>query len=124
MSSPLSPGEIRAAAAAHHQLGPEYSEDVVASFLARIDDEISARIDARLGAGATRGPRRELGGRRRALVNGVVIGQLTAGVPLTAFALLGQHNFRSRSVVALVLLAIVAVNVAVVVRLRRPPAGR
>ena len=124
MSTPLSPDEIRAAAAAHHQLGPEYSEDVVASFLARIDDEISARIDTRLGAGATRGPRRELDQRRRALVNGVVIGQLTAGVPLTAFALLGQHNFWSRGVVALILLAIVAVNVAVVVRLRRPPAGR
>ena len=124
MGTPLSPEEIRAAAAAHHQLGPEYSEDVVASFLARIDDEISARIDARLGAGATRRPGRELDQRRRALVNGVVIGQLTAGVPLTAFALLGQHNFWSRDVVALILLAIVAVNVAVVVRLRRPPAGR
>lgn len=124
MSMPLSPDEIRAAAAAHHQLGPEYAEDVVASFLARIDDEISARIDVRLGAGATRRPRRELDQRRRALVNGVVIGQLTAGVPLTAFALLGQHNFWSTGVVALILLAIVALNVAVVVRLRRPPAGR
>ena len=124
MGTPLSPDEIRAAAAAHHQLGPEYSEDVIASFLERIDEQISARIDTRLGVAATRGPRRELDERRRALVNGVVIGQLTAGVPLTAFALLGQHNFWSRGVVALILLAIVAVNVAVVVRLRRPPPGR
>jgi len=124
MSTPLSPDEIRAAAAVHHELGPEYADDVVASFLERIDQEISARIDARVGAGARRGPRRELGQRRRAMVNGVVIGQLTAGVPLTVFALLGQHNLWSRDVVALVLLAIVALNVAVVVRLRHPRGDR
>jgi hypothetical protein len=124
MSTPLSPDEIRAAAAVHHELGPEYADDVVASFLERIDQQISARIDARLGAGTRRGPRRELDQRRRAMVNGVVIGQLTAGVPLTVFALLGQHNFWSRGVVALVLLAIVALNVAVVVRLRHPRGDR
>lgn len=55
MSTPLSPDEIRAAAAVHHELGPEYADDVVASFLNRIDKEISARIDARLGGpGGTR----------------------------------------------------------------------
>jgi hypothetical protein len=124
MSTPLSPDEIRAAAAVHHELGPEYADDVVASFLERIDQEISVRINARLGAGTRRGPTRELDQRRRAMVNGVVIGQLTAGVPLTVFALLGQHNFWSRGVVALVLLAIVALNVAVVVRLRHPRGDR
>jgi hypothetical protein len=50
MGTPLSPDEIRAAAAVHHELGPEYADDVVASFLDRIDQEITARIDARLGA--------------------------------------------------------------------------
>lgn len=127
MSTPLCPDEIRAAAAVHHELGPEYADDVVASFLDRIDKEISARIDARLGA-TRRDPRRELDPaareRRRALVNGVVIGQLTAGVPLTVFALLGQHNFWSRGLVLLILLAIVALNAAVVFRLRRPLADR
>jgi hypothetical protein len=58
------------------------------------------------------------------MVNGVVIGQLTAGVPLTVFALLGQHNFWSRGLVLLILLAIVALNAAVVFRLRRPLADR
>jgi hypothetical protein len=46
--SPLSPEEIRAAAEVHHELGPEYSDAVVASFLEKLDGEIAARIDARL----------------------------------------------------------------------------
>jgi len=47
-TSPLSPEEIRAAAGAHHQLGPEYSDAVVASFLEKVEQEIDARVDARL----------------------------------------------------------------------------
>jgi hypothetical protein len=122
MSTPLSPEEIRAAAAAHGELGPEYAEDVVASFLDRIDDQISARIDARLGVAARRRPKLNPAAseRRRALVKGVVIGQFAAGVPLTVFALLGEHNFWSRSVVAAILLVIVALNAAIVIGLRRP----
>jgi ribose/xylose/arabinose/galactoside ABC-type transport system permease subunit len=58
------------------------------------------------------------------MINDVVIGQLTAGVPLTVFALLGQQNFWSRDLIALILLAIVVLNAAVVVRLRRPRSGR
>jgi hypothetical protein len=46
--SPLSPQEIRAAAAAHQELGPEYSDAVVASFLGRVEEEIAARVDAHL----------------------------------------------------------------------------
>src|SRR5438132_9019730 len=38
--------EIRAAAAAHEELGPEYSDAVVASFLERVEEEIDARVDA------------------------------------------------------------------------------
>src|SRR5215472_9844089 len=53
-TSPLSPADIRAAAGAHHELGPEYSDAVVASFLARVDQEIAARVDERLAAGAPR----------------------------------------------------------------------
>ena len=45
-TSPLSPDDIRAAAEVHAELGPEYREAVVESFLAKIDSEIAARIDA------------------------------------------------------------------------------
>jgi hypothetical protein len=44
----LSPEDIRAAAGAHHERGPEYSDAVVASFLAKVDQEIAARVDERL----------------------------------------------------------------------------
>ncbi len=49
-TSPLSPDDIRAAAGAHHELGPEYSDAVVASFLQKVDQEIAARVDARLAS--------------------------------------------------------------------------
>ena len=48
--SRLSPDEVRAAAEVHNELGPEYRDAVVASFLDRIDKEVGARIDAQLGS--------------------------------------------------------------------------
>lgn len=47
-TSPLSPEDIRAAAETHRELGPEYSDAVVASFIAKVDREIAARVEARL----------------------------------------------------------------------------
>jgi hypothetical protein len=47
-TSPQLPADIRAAAEIHAELGPEYRDAVVESFLAKIDQEIAARIDARL----------------------------------------------------------------------------
>ncbi len=49
-TSPLSPDDIHAAAGAHHELGPEYSDAVVASFLQKVDQEIAARVNARLAS--------------------------------------------------------------------------
>ena len=46
----LSANEVRAAAAAHDELGPEYSDAAVASFLEKVEEEIAARVDARLAA--------------------------------------------------------------------------
>jgi hypothetical protein len=46
--SPLSPQEIRAAAEAHRELGPEYHDAVVESFLAKVEKQIETRIEARL----------------------------------------------------------------------------
>jgi hypothetical protein len=53
-TSPLSPEDIRAAAGAHHELGPEYSDAVVASFLEKVDREIAARVDERLATSTPR----------------------------------------------------------------------
>jgi hypothetical protein len=80
-TSPVSPEDIRAAAEVHEELGPEYSDAVVAAFLDKVDKEVAARVEARLaetdrGRLATRG--------RRTLVTGMAIGAcagaLIAGV--------------------------------------------
>jgi hypothetical protein len=81
-TSPLSPQEIRAAAEAHKELGPEYSDAVIESFLERVDREIAARVDARLEPVSRARPVPPAQpNSRRALLTGVGIGILIAGVP-------------------------------------------
>src|SRR6202020_1392002 len=81
-TSPFSPEEIRAAAAAHKELGPEYGDAVVESFLERVDREITARVDARLGP-VSREPSVQpaQSNGRRTLLTGVAIGIFVTGVP-------------------------------------------
>ena len=81
-TSPLSPQEIRAAAAVHEELGPEYSDAVVESFLDRVDQEITARLDARLGPVPREQPVQPAQpNSRRTLLTGVAIGIFITGVP-------------------------------------------
>jgi hypothetical protein len=90
-TSPVSPEDIRAAAEVHHELGPEYSDAVVASFLEKVDRELAARVEARLAASAAAVP----AGResRRALVKGVVIGACAGALATTvAFGLPALHE--------------------------------
>lgn len=98
-TSPLSPDDIRAAAEVHAELGPEYRDAVVESFLAKIDTEIGARIDARL-ATTPRTRRHDthpvMAARRRGLaagfVGGLALGTVGVGVPLTALAVYIGNN--------------------------------
>jgi hypothetical protein len=71
-TSPVSPDDIRAAAAAHHELGPEYSDAVVAAFLERVDRAVAARVEARLAVMHQVRPERRA--TRRALLTGLAIG--------------------------------------------------
>jgi hypothetical protein len=81
-TSPLSPQEIRAAAAAHKELGPEYSDAVIESFLERVNQEITARVDARLGPVSSEQPVQPAqSNSRRTLLTGVAIGIFITGVP-------------------------------------------
>ena len=81
-TSPLSPDEIRAAAAAHKELGPEYSDTVIESFLERVDREIDARVDARLGPVSREQPVQSAQpNERRTLLTGVAIGIFITGLP-------------------------------------------
>jgi hypothetical protein len=86
-TSPLSPQEIRAAAAAHKELGPEYSDAAIESFLERVDREITARVDARLEPVSRKQhvrPAQSNG--RRTLLTGVAIGIFVTGVPSSIVA--------------------------------------
>ena len=80
--SPLSPEEIRAAAEAHAELGPEYSDAVVASFLDRVDRAVAARVDARLADLRPPAPAPAEQEDRRTLLKGVVIGVCLSGIAL------------------------------------------
>jgi hypothetical protein len=70
-TSPVSPDDIRAAAAAHHELGPEYSDAVVAAFLDRVDRAVAARVEARLATMRQTSARRA---NRRTLLTALAVG--------------------------------------------------
>ncbi len=111
--SPL-PEEIRAAAEVHHELGPEYSDAVVASFPEKLDGEIAARVDARLAEavsarpGRLARPRSPVDSRRR-LLQGLAICFGAATVPLLWFWDQGTRGPGYHPVRALVLLACLAI---------------
>jgi hypothetical protein len=82
-TSPVSPEDIRAAAEVHQELGPEYSDAVVAAFLDKVDREVAARVAARL-AETSRG-RLTRRSRRRTLAAGVAMGAC-AGALITGIS--------------------------------------
>jgi hypothetical protein len=87
--SPLSAQDIRAAAEVHSELGPDYGDAVVQSFLAKIDKHIEDRVEQRL-ASVTRPARRLVDpvrlGKYRTALAGATIGAVVAGAPLTVAA--------------------------------------
>lgn len=94
-TSPLSPEEIRAAAEVHRELGPQYSDAVVQSFLERIDKEVDARLAARIGSMPQERrsqPDPPTLTRRRAFLAGTTVGLVGAGAPLTLLAVHMAHN--------------------------------
>src|SRR5258707_11606419 len=86
-TSPLSPEDIRAAAEVHRELGPEYSDAVVASFLDKVDRELDAEVEACCAGGPQTPPAKP--GSRRALLTGIAIGVAVSGIPLILIALTG-----------------------------------
>jgi hypothetical protein len=130
-TSNLSSQEIRAAAETHHELGPDYHDAVVESFLAKIEKVIEARVDARLAASAP-APSRRLDAvtlaRRRLALKYMAVGSVGAAIPLSLFSV-WVYEERGRYLgslspsemiltLALVWILIVAVYVACALRLR------
>jgi hypothetical protein len=120
--------DVAAAAAAHHELGPEYSQASIDSFLEKVDSEIAARVDARLG-GAPQ-PRSQTADvptryERRALWTGVAIGSAVAGIPFTLLAATSRGWNHDGGTVAAIWLAIAAVYLVAFVASRlHKPRGR
>jgi hypothetical protein len=110
-SPALSADEIRAAAAAHDELGPEYSDAVVASFLEKVEEEIAARVDARLGAaGRPEAPTDQ--DSRRTLLKGIAIGIGIGGFAAIAVGGNPGERLHRLMLVLLVLAVICAVAAA------------
>jgi hypothetical protein len=87
--APLTAQDVRAAAEVHHELGPDYQDAVVESFLAKIDRQIEARVDERFAA-VTKPRRRSVDPVRlskyRIAVASAAAGTVVVGLPLTLIA--------------------------------------
>ena len=94
-TSPLSSQEIRAAAEAHRELGPDYHDAVVESFLAKVEREIEARVDARLAASPPARSRQldaaTLARRRLALMY-MALGSVAVAIPFSFVSLWAHGN--------------------------------
>ena len=85
---PLSAQDVRAAAETHNELGPDYSDAVVESFLMKIDKHIESRVDERLANRTRR--RKPMDPVRlrtwRIALAGAAAGSVVVGLPLTLIA--------------------------------------
>jgi hypothetical protein len=116
VSSSLTPDEIRAAAATHRELGPEYQQAVVESFLDKVNKEIDARVDARI-ASQTQGQVPQPVRQRSAY--GLAIASMVLGIPLTAVALANAKG-NGLAAVVVIWIAITLINLGYS---RRHPEG-
>jgi hypothetical protein len=113
----LGPDEIRAAAEVHAELGPDYRDAVLESFLERVNKVIDTRVDQRLAAAQqARPPVPEP--RQRPLVLAIV--SIVLGIPITAIIDSLGRGSQSTELV-FVWLVIAVINVAYAVGYRRPP---
>ena len=109
-TSSLEPDDVRAAAELHRELGPEYRDAVVESFLDRVGKEIDARVDRRLAEQPRPQPR----------TTALAIMSLAVGIPLTAIITsLSQSGQLAELAVVWVMIAVI--NVAYALGHRLPP---
>lgn len=125
MSAPLSPEEIRAAAEIHQELGPDYQEAVIESFLAKVGREIDARVDARLAQQQVAQPLAQRGRGQTGSPMTLAIVSMVLGIPISAIVVsAGAHpaGFMGLLVVWLAIGVInVAYNISYSARYRQPP---
>ena len=113
----------------HQELGPDYGDAVVESFLAKIDKQIEARVDERLAGltGQSRLARRRRPAdpvrlaKLRIAVTSFVAGSMVTGVPLTIIFVKagGTPSPDSGAVVLFLWAVLVVIYGLAAVRLRR-----
>ena len=117
----MSADEIRAAAETHRELPPEYQNAVIESFLAKVDREIDARVDARL---ATHGHgRTSLRGRPRGPAFFALATMVTA-IPLSAIAVAAGSHPAGFWGLLVVWIGVITLNVVYISRWKPPPGDR
>jgi hypothetical protein len=107
VSTPLSPDEVRAAAEIHRELGPDYRDAVIESFVERVGREIDARVDSRLAAARLDAVQPAKQNRQLALA----ITSMSLGIPLSGITL-GLSGGDQLIGLAIVWTAIAVINVA------------
>ena len=125
--SPLSAGELRAAAETHKELPSEYRDAVLESFVERVGREIDARVDARLAQAAARPvapqpvpppPVPKAPKPVSAMV--LALGSIALGIPLTAITLaVGTHPAGFAGLLV-VWIAIAVINLGYASKMRPP----
>lgn len=106
VNTPLSPAEVRAAAEIHRELGPDYQDAVIESFVERVGREIDARVDGRLAAARQDAGQPAKQNRQLALA----IVSMSLGVPLSGISL-GLSSGDQLIGLAIVWIAIAVINV-------------
>lgn len=120
-SSSFSPNEIRAAAETHRELGPDYRDAVVDSFLEKVGREIDARVDARIAA-ARNVPQQPERPPKRPFSEVAMVGlTMGLGIPLSGIAVAAGTHPAGLWGLLVVWIAIAVINIAYAVR--RPPHG-
>lgn len=116
--------EVRASAAAHHDLGPAYDTALAEGLVERIGEEIDKRVDARLYGQAQRLPQRPPRLRREPVPGRIgfgavalALGSMSLGIGATATILHpadspGQVNGGAAVLITLVWLVIGVINIA------------
>ena len=128
MSASLPPEEVRAAAEIHQELGPDYQEAVIESFLDKVGREIDARVDARLAQQQVAQPPGQRWRGQSGSPMTLAIVSMALGIPISAIVVsAGAHpaGFMGLLVVWLAIGVInVAYNISYSARYRQPPDRR
>ena len=123
----MSAGELRAAAETHKELGPEYQDAVLQSFVDRVGREIDARVDARLAQAAAQ----PLAAQRMATPPAprapkpisamtLALGSIALGIPLTAIVVAAGSHPAGFAGLLVVWIAIAVINLGYASKMRPP----